>query len=152
MKYRQLSKEITPFEIQTLLGFIYEDAEMTRYERYEKENFIRVFFQYSFFPRKEEVYLDLLPDDVYLKDEFLIPEKERSIYQYRQYMIAKGYSNYWKGNLYMETECCRCYKDNLVKLIEDNQTAKILNILYSCNNLADAIKNLEIPFKKGILP
>lgn len=91
---------MTEFEIETVLGIIYEDAELTRYERDQESNFIRVFFTFPYKAYSQEYCIDLLPDEIYINDEFLPQDKNNQVYQYRQFMIAKGYSDYWKGNLY----------------------------------------------------
>lgn len=42
-----------------------------------------------------EYHIDLLPDEIYSGEESLPEEKENEVYQYRQFMIAKRYSDYW---------------------------------------------------------
>ena len=51
--------------------------------------------------------IDFLPDDIYfltndtIQKEIYIGECNK-LYQYRQFMIAKGYSEFWLNNPYIE--------------------------------------------------
>lgn len=103
MKFREMSEEITEEEILTLFLIIEPEGYFRRYER--KRDYIRVYYH---MPNDDTVEhrLDLLPDDVYLIDDEIdsieIPfENGDRMYQYHQFMVARGYSYLWKNNPYL---------------------------------------------------
>ncbi len=103
MKFREMSEEITSDEILIAFLIIEPEGRLKRYER--NRDYIRVFYNMPNDNNSIEHRLDLLPDDVYYiddeKDYIETPlENGDKMFQYHQFMVAKGYSYLWKNNPY----------------------------------------------------
>lgn len=108
MNFREMADEMRENEVNTVLKIIYPDARMLNFTRHRDTNYISVIYS---FPQEsnKELKLKLLPDDVYIigdgQDLDAEPVGTGSVlYQYEQFMIARGYSEYWKNNYYSETK------------------------------------------------
>ena len=104
MEYKKIAEEIDDDEIKTVMNIIYGNVEVIEVKRLVESNFLVVFF----YDRKKCKIskVDLLPDDVYQYDENTksdgdVIEDGEIMYEYRQFMIARGYSDYWLNNQYI---------------------------------------------------
>ena len=143
MRYRKMAIEMTDTEIQTLIQLIYENVEVTHYKRYKEENFIRVYFKYPSTPENQEMEVDFLPDDIYINDTLPFNEHGNQMFLYRQYMVAKGYSDYWKGNMFISELSTNYDLENIIRLIEENQTQRILEIVSNCSSIDNALETIN---------
>lgn len=103
--YKPMYLSITREEIQHLLNIIYPDicVELERYVRCDGE-FIEVYFKVK--KNNKIKKMDFLPDEIYVYEEDEQfkgqPFKDRDIvFKYQQFMLAKGYSEFWKTNPYL---------------------------------------------------
>lgn len=103
MKYKSMSENMTDVEIKTVLQIVVPFGKMLDYERYTETNYISVRYMIPEENLKTHE-LNLLPDDVYYECEKLgnerLLENGEKLYQYRQFMIARGYSEIWLNNPY----------------------------------------------------
>ncbi len=103
MRFRLMSKDMTEEEIRTVFQIVLPFGKMLVYERNTVTNYISV--QYTQ-PKDSPVIheLNLLPDDVYYECERVgkerLLEDGEKLHQYRQFMIARGYSEIWLNNPY----------------------------------------------------
>ena len=106
MKYKPLT-EITDEEIEQLWKDIFKVNKITFIERNTEENEIEVKFETTWGDGTEEEPYEEIEDtvimypDTFDEPEFWIPDMLEKHFIYRQYMIAKGYSYYWKDNPYV---------------------------------------------------
>lgn len=104
MKFRLMSENMTEEEIRTVFQIVLPFGKMLEYERNTVTNYISV--QYTQ-PRDNQVIheLNLLPDDVYFECERVgkerILENGEQLHQYRQFTVARGYSEIWLNNPYI---------------------------------------------------
>lgn len=104
MKFRLMSKDMTEEEIRTVFQIVLPFGKMLEYERNTVTNYISV--QYTQ-PRDNQVIheLNLLPDDIYYECEKVgkerILENGDRLHQYRQFTVARGYSEIWLNNPYI---------------------------------------------------
>lgn len=101
--YREMAVEMTDEEVRKCMAILIEGSAVLKIVRYDVQNFIDVTFKVYGDNRKEQYMISLLPDS----PEGIPKGIELRIdgtYLYSQYMIAKGYSEYWKGNIFVE-EC-----------------------------------------------
>ena len=105
MDFKEMATHMTEQEINLVLKIVYPYANLVRFRREKAANFITVYFQDSFSSKLRQV--DLLPDDIYIYDcedstsldgEPL--DEGEILYKYKQFMIAKGYSEIWVSNPY----------------------------------------------------
>ena len=104
MEYKILAKYISEAEIKLLLSFIYPDAELRYFKRKLSHNYVEVYYEEMENGKIQRV--DFLPDEIYVHGEELGGdgdpiENGDVIYKYQQLMVAKGYSELWKGNPYL---------------------------------------------------
>lgn len=106
MEYREMAQEMREDEVDTLLKILFPYARMLNFYRERETNFISVVYT---LPEDEnkEYHLHLLPDDVYLLGNDTASDGElledgNAMYQYRQFMVARGYSELWLNNVYIE--------------------------------------------------
>ena len=98
MVFRRM-EELTRGEIAHLLQIICPYAELLYLEKKSEPNYIKVYYRMPFDRTNKERCVEFLPDEVILEDE-----KEASpeqMYDYEQFMIARGFSEYWRGNPYI---------------------------------------------------
>lgn len=106
MKYKKMS-EMKNDEIENLLEDMMKKYGVTKcniiqVNKDEYYNTLSVKFEMKYTNgeiQKETAHLT----SSYMEDEFNSGSKEE-FYRYKQYMIAKGYSEYWKDNPYVERE------------------------------------------------
>lgn len=105
MKFREMCKEMTQKEIEFVLRIVYPYSHLADFNRILKQNFIKVSFELS--DKYNLYHVDFLPDDIYVYDrkdnDSSDGEPIKSgdiLYDYQQFMIAKGYSEIWLNNPY----------------------------------------------------
>lgn len=103
MKFKLLSKDMTEEEIRTVFQIVLPFGKMLNYERQTDTNYISVWYTLPEDSLKVHE-LNLLPDDVYYECERVgkerLLEDGEKLHQYRQFMIARGYSEIWLNNPY----------------------------------------------------
>lgn len=104
MEYKMMAKYIQENEIKLLLSFVYPDAELRNFTRKSAHNYVEVY--YEEFENKQIRKVDFLPDDIYVYTEDASIDGEPIgngdvLHKYLQLMVAKGYSELWKGNPYL---------------------------------------------------
>lgn len=103
MKFRLMSKDMTKEEIRTAFQIVLPFGKMLDYERHPRTNYVSVRYVIPEENPKEHE-MNLLPDDVYFEcenvgKERLLESGER-LHRYRQFNIARGYSEVWLNNPY----------------------------------------------------
>lgn len=103
MRFRNMAKEMTSKEVKLLFDIIEPYSHFLRYRR--ESDYIRVFYRRINDDASVEHRLDLLPDDVHYVSDSKESDEEPSqdvngMYRYRQFMVARGYSELWKDNPY----------------------------------------------------
>ena len=103
MKFKLMSEDMTEDEIRTAFQIVLPFGKMLDYERHPQTNYISVHYV---MPEEKPVIheMELLPDDVYFQCEKVgkerLLEDGEKLYQYRQFMVARGYSEIWLSNPY----------------------------------------------------
>lgn len=103
MKFKKMSENMTADEIRTVFQIVLPFGKMLNYERQTDTNYISVW--YTLPEDRLKVHeLNLLPDDIYYECEKVgkerILENGDRLYQYRQFTVARGYSEIWLNNPY----------------------------------------------------
>lgn len=106
MEFKEMSIHMTEEEINFVLKIVYPHANLAKYNKVKVSNYITVYF-YDYFT-SELRQVDFLPDDIYTydcKDSEALDGEPMSmgetLYQYKQFMIARGYSEIWLNNPYV---------------------------------------------------
>lgn len=106
MKFKNMSTQMMGEEIIQILGIVHPHAKLLQYKR--EAGYITVYYSLPSDDGGEQRRIDFLPDDIYIVGESPkeppdgTPIKNGDIlYRYSQYMIAKGYSEYWLDNPYI---------------------------------------------------
>ena len=102
MKYKQIT-DMTDQEIEFLWKDIFNVNKIIRIERRINENEIEVSFETSWGNNDDKIEIEdtvIMYSDDFDEPDFQLAENDK--FEYRQYMIAKGYSSYWKDNKYAE--------------------------------------------------
>lgn len=101
--FRRMSEDMTEEEIGIVFQILLPFGKMLDYEKHPKSNYISIRYVV---PEEKPVFheMELLPDDVYFQcektgKERLLEDGEK-LYQYRQFMVARGYSEIWLNNPY----------------------------------------------------
>lgn len=103
MKFKLMSEDMTEEEIRTAFQIVLPFGKILDYEKHPTTNYISI--RYVRPEEKPVVHeIELLPDDVYFQckktgKERLLEDGEK-LYQYRQFMVARGYSELWVNNPY----------------------------------------------------
>ena len=102
--FRRMSNEMTEEEIEIVFQIVLPFGKMLDYERHTETNYISVRYVIPEENPKEHE-MNLLPDDVYLNCESLggekILEEGTALYRYRQFNVAREYSEIWLNNPYI---------------------------------------------------
>ncbi|MBC5689264.1 hypothetical protein H8S37_10085 [Mediterraneibacter sp. NSJ-55] len=106
MKYKKMSEKMSETEIEIALGIVLPEAELMSIKRDTNTNFIKA----TFILPGNSLYshIEFLPNEVqiFYKDNpingHVIGGDEG--YNYLKFMIARGYSDYWKNNPYVLSE------------------------------------------------
>lgn len=103
MLFKKLSEDMSEEEIRTVFQIVLPFGKMLNYERQTDTNYISVWYTLPEDSLKVHE-LNLLPDDVYYECEMVgkerILENGDRLYQYRQFTVARGYSEIWLNNPY----------------------------------------------------
>lgn len=100
MKYRKM-EEMTDLEIQRCMSILIEDSIVLEIRRKSEDNYIEVDYEVIGDFRKKKYSISLLTD--YIEDvEYPDQLRDNAEFLYRQYLVAKGYSELWKGNMFIE--------------------------------------------------
>lgn len=99
-----MSEEMTAEEILLILRIVFPYGKLKRYEC--EIGYITVYYALPSDSEGMERRIDFLPDNIYLVE----PDSRLSdgapiengdiLHRYIQYMVAKGYSEYWLDNPY----------------------------------------------------
>ena len=99
--FKQLAEVMKDTEIKRCMSILVEASCIKDVVRNVEENSIEVEFAVMGDREKKVHKIVLLSDSVVeLTDE--IPFRYEGKYLYKQYLIAKGYSEYWKGNFFAD--------------------------------------------------
>lgn len=104
MKFKKMSEDMTEEEIRIVFQIVLPFGKMLDYERHPRTNYISVRYV---MPEEEPVEheMNLLPDDVYFECERVgkerLLENGDQLHQYRQFMVARGFSEIWLSNPYI---------------------------------------------------
>lgn len=102
MLFKNMAKEITNLEINLIFQIIFPCAKIIDYIRDTACNSIEIFYMQS--NHREILKADFLPDDIYIySDNEKMSDGEpmqdcELLYKYRQFTMAKGYSEMWADN------------------------------------------------------
>lgn len=98
--FKRMAKEMTDKEVRICMSLLFDGSIIKKIERYERQNAIAVEFEMMNYENQTTYSVNLLPDCVEQLSEGvnLKPEGE---YMYRQFTIARGYSEYWKDNIFL---------------------------------------------------
>lgn len=99
--YREMSIEMTDKEVQKCMAMLVEDSIVLKIKRDTVQNAIDIKFKVRGECRKKKYRISLLPDTIEDLSEG-IKLKTNGEYLYQQFMIAKGYSDYWKDNIFID--------------------------------------------------
>lgn len=107
MRFRIMAEEMSNAEILVVLKMIHPYVIVKEIIRNKKSNSIEVRYSFPGEPDYIVRRIDFLPDDVYFLSNESVPKEihigeGNKLYQYRQFMIAKGYSEFWLDNPYVE--------------------------------------------------
>lgn len=109
MKFRAMSLEMKESEIELILHPIYPYGTAHQIIRNKKVNSIKVLYSTLEEPGNVLHEIIFLPDDIYIVDDHNTLNEElfddlEKLHQYRKFMLAKGYSEMWLNNPYVEIE------------------------------------------------
>ncbi len=107
MEFRAMAADMSDKEVVVILHLVYPFSRVEKIIRNYDSNSINV--KYSLLKEEYKVMhqINFLPDDIYLFTDDDPPDETRmeesdALYQYHQFMIAKGYSEMWLNNPYVE--------------------------------------------------
>lgn len=108
MQFKVMAEEMSDAEVTLVLNIIYPYATVKEIVRNKKSNSIQVRYIFSGESDHVQRWIDFLPDDIYLLTNDTVPKEiyigeGNNLYQYRQFMIAKGYSEIWLDNPYVNS-------------------------------------------------
>lgn len=98
--FREMAKYMTGEEVKRCIAILIEDAIVQSIKRNEIQNIIKVTFRMVGDARQADYHLTLLPDSIQDVSNGISLRIDGE-YLYIQYLIAKGYSEYWKGNMFI---------------------------------------------------
>ena len=98
--FKEMAKEMTDEEIVRCMAILIEDSRILTIERDIIQNVIEVQFEMMGDSKQKTYTLSLLSDSVQdISDG--VSFRVDGEYLYIQYLVAKGYSEYWKGNMFI---------------------------------------------------
>lgn len=100
MKFRKM-EEMTDKEVQRCMSIVVEDSIVLRIRRITEQNYIEVDYEVIGDKRKDKFSMTLLADSI---ADIEYPDQLRTDAEfiYRQYLVAHGYSDLWKENMFVE--------------------------------------------------
>lgn len=98
-EFKEMAEVMTDDEVKRCMAILVDNSIVLSINRDVKQNSINVTFRVVGYDRDKKFQVVLLPDSIQGLDKSvkLRPDGE---YIYEQFMIAKGYSEYWKGNMF----------------------------------------------------
>lgn len=100
MEYKEMAKVMTDEEVKTCMAILVEDSVILDIERNTIQNYIRVKYRLIGDHSKGIYWISLLSNSIEDVEEKHLRHEAR--YLYMQYLVARGYSDYWKGNMFVE--------------------------------------------------
>lgn len=100
MEYKEMAKVMTDEEVKTCMAILIEDSVILDIERNTIQNYIRVKYRLIGDHNKGIYWISLLSNSIEDVEEKHLRHEAR--YLYMQYLVAMGYSDYWKGNMFVE--------------------------------------------------
>lgn len=98
--FREMARYMTDEEVKRCMAILVENSVVLSIERDVIQNAIEVSFRLIGDAKQKKYRLTLLSDSVEdIPDE--VHFRVDGEYLYQQYLIAKGYSEYWKGNMFI---------------------------------------------------
>lgn len=100
MEFKEMASVMPDAEVKRCMAILIENSVVLDIQRNTTSNEIIV--DYRFIGDDRKTYsITLLPDGV---QDIEVPSHLRmdGEYLYEQYLVAKGYSIYWKGNMFVE--------------------------------------------------
>ena len=99
MKFRKM-EEMSDAEVQLCMSIIIEDSIILEIRRISESNYIEVDYEVIGDNRRDIYTIALLGDSI--EDvEYLDQLRPDAEYLYRQYLVAHGDSDLWKGNMFV---------------------------------------------------
>ena len=98
--FKLMATEMTDREIRICMSLLFDGDEIQSVTRERQANSINVEFVFMNDTYCKKHSVDLLPDSI---DELSpgVDIKPGGEYFYKQFMVAKGYSEYWKDNIFI---------------------------------------------------
>lgn len=98
--FKLMATEMTDKEVRICMSLLFDGAEIKSITRERQGNSINVEFVFMNDVECKMHSVDLLPDSI---DELSsgVDIKPGGEYFYKQFMVAKGYSEYWKDNIFI---------------------------------------------------
>lgn len=88
MRFKVMAEEMSDEEVTLVLKIIHPYVTVKQIIRNKKSNSIEVHYSFPDEP-------DHVPEEIHIGEG-------NELYQYRQFMIAKGYSEFWLDNPYVD--------------------------------------------------
>lgn len=101
MMFREMGREIAEEEIRLCMSMLFDGAVILGFKREKLQNAIQVTFKIMADREQKINFVSLLPDSIEELSEG-VRLKPEGLFMYQQFMIAKGYSEYWKDNLFVD--------------------------------------------------
>ena len=98
--FREMAEEMSDEEVKKCMSILVESSIVLDIKRDVQQNAIMVTFRIVGDSKRKKYCLTLLSDSIVDVTEE-IPFRYEGQYLYKQYMIAKRYSEYWRGNFFV---------------------------------------------------
>lgn len=107
MQFKVMAETMSDTEVAFIFHLVYPCGKLGKIGCDRSGNAINVCYSLSDEPDNVVHQIDFLPDDIYLLSDDGLPEEIpmeecEILYQSRQFMVAKGYSELWLNNPYVE--------------------------------------------------
>lgn len=100
--FKVMTAEMTDKDVRVCMSLLFDGSIIVDIKRNIRENSLTVEFQLMNYEENRIYRVSLLPEGIeQLSDGVRI--KQDGLYQYQQFMIAKGYSEYWKDNIFAQS-------------------------------------------------
>lgn len=99
--YRKM-EEMSDTEVCICVSLLLDDVSVVEICRDQVQNAIDVFIECFGKEEKERILVSLLPNDAN-SDKIAILEDRKELYI--KYLVANGYSEYWKDNIFTVLKC-----------------------------------------------
>lgn len=101
MIFREMAKEMSDTEVKRCLAILVEEGVLLDIKRDFIQNAIDITFRILGNNQQKEYSMSLLPNSVEEVSEG-VSLRMNGEYIYMQYLVAKGYSQYWQGNMFVD--------------------------------------------------